>query len=395
MDAALRAQIAGGGGMKLKKVQTRDSSGVRGAGAIVGEEGAAASDATPAINNSQPDLKDIRSQLAGMFGGPPPPPKAASSEAAAPPAPPPAPPAPPPPPLAPPPLAPPALAPPPLAPPPLAPPAPPLPAAAGSSSTAVAVAAPPPVTTAEHTIPGIGATVPAASKRRPSSARRAASGLEQQQRWMQAANAAPAAEPAAAEPEPAEAATGSADAAAAAPAPVEAEARRKEEKEAAKAARKEAKQADKRAALQRRQSDMLQMLRSVPFVEVSIESAAAVGSDSHVEYSIRLAVPHDAFRKASHVVGRRYSEFAALHDALAKSWGRKVELPRLPAKRFTLGGLSERQVEERRRGLEEYLTQLVAILNWSLEQSLRDFFEVDGWLKERRPKVAAGGEPDE
>ena len=195
---------------------------------------------------------------------------------------------------------------------------------------------------------------------------------------------------------PAEAATGSADAAAAAaPAPVEAEARRKEEKEAAKAARKEAKQADKRAALQRRQSDMLQMLRSVPFVEVSIESAAAVGSDSHVEYSIRLAVPHDAFRKASHVVGRRYSEFAALHDALAKSWGRKVELPRLPAKRFTLGGLSERQVEERRRGLEEYLTQLVAILNWSLEQSLRDFFEVDGWLKERRPKVAAGGEPDE
>ena len=175
----------------------------------------------------------------------------------------------------------------------------------------------------------------------------------------------------------------------------EAAARRKEEKEAAKAARKEAKQADKRAALQRRQSDMLQMLRSVPFVEVSIESAAAVGSDSHVTYSIRLAVPHDAFRKASHVVGRRYSEFAALHDALAKSWGRKVELPRLPAKRFTLGGLSERQVEERRRGLEEYLTQLVAILNWSLEQSLRDFFEVDGWLKERRPKVAAGGEPDE
>ena len=45
--------------------------------------------------------------------------------------------------------------------------------------------------------------------------------------------------------------------------------------------------------------------------------------------------------------------------------------------------------------LEPYLTQLVAILNWSLEQSLRDFFEVDGWLKERRPKVAAGGEPDE
>ena len=218
------------------------------------------------------------------------------------------------------------------------------------------MAAPPPLTTAEHTIPD-GATVPATSKRRPSSARRAASGLEQQQRWMQAANAVP----------PrirrrragvAEAATGSADAAAAAPAPVEAEARRKEEKEAAKAARKEAKQADKRAALQRRQSDMLQMLRSVPFVEVSIESAAAVGSDSHVEYSIRLAVPHDAFRKASHVVGRRYSEFAALHDALAKSWGRKVELPRLPAKRFTLGGLSERQVEERRRGLEEYLTQL-------------------------------------
>ena len=100
MDAALRAQIAGGGGMKLKKVQTRDSSGVRGAGAILGEEGAAASDATPAINNSQPDLKDIRSQLAGMFGGPPPPPKAASSDAAAPPAPP----APPPPPLAPPPV---------------------------------------------------------------------------------------------------------------------------------------------------------------------------------------------------------------------------------------------------------------------------------------------------
>ena len=96
-------------------------------------------------------------------------------------------------------------------------------------------------------------------------------------------------------------------------------------------------------------------------------------------------MPKDAFKHATHTVLHRYSQFAKLHEALSKSWGERVSLPKLPAKRFSLlGGLSARQVEERREALETYLQELVRVLNWSVEPNLRSFLECDRWLRERR-----------
>ena len=118
----------------------------------------------------------------------------------------------------------------------------------------------------------------------------------------------------------------------------------------------------------------------------------AVGSESKetkVCYTIQLEVPRDVYRQASHSVSHRYSEFTALHEALSKAWGKQLSaesLPKLPKKGF--GRLSEKQVEERRLGLQAYLVQLTAVLNWAVEPHLRAFFEADAWLKERktRPK---------
>ena len=113
-----------------------------------------------------------------------------------------------------------------------------------------------------------------------------------------------------------------------------------------------------------------------------------LGSDAHTGYVVQLAVPRDTFAKAAHKVTHRYSEFAALHEALGRTWGRQVELPKLPAKRLSVfgGSLSEKQIEERRAKLEEYLQLLVQQLNWSQDASLRAFLECDKWAKERRPR---------
>ena len=64
----------------------------------------------------------------------------------------------------------------------------------------------------------------------------------------------------------------------------------------------------------------------------------------------------------------------------------QVELPKLPSKRPSVwgGSLSEKQVEERRLKLQEYLQLLVQLLNWSLDSAMRNFLECDKWVKERK-----------
>ena len=48
--------------------------------------------------------------------------------------------------------------------------------------------------------------------------------------------------------------------------------------------------------------------------------------------------------------------------------------------------MSEKQIEERRLQLEEYMQLLVVQLNWSVDDSLRSFLECDQWLKLRKAK---------
>ena len=66
-----------------------------------------------------------------------------------------------------------------------------------------------------------------------------------------------------------------------------------------------------------------------------------------------------------------------------------MELPKLPPKRLNWfnAAMSEKQIDERRLHLEEYLQQIVAQLNWSLDDSLRSFLECDEWLKPRKSKA--------
>ena len=162
-----------------------------------------------------------------------------------------------------------------------------------------------------------------------------------------------------------------------------------EAKQSEKAAKKEAKEEERREVLARRQQDALQMLRNIPFVECRVVGTTQ-GLDkgsSYTAYQIELAVPKDTFKEGAHSMLHRFSDFAALHEALTKAWGRHVDLPKLPAKKVTMMGLSPKQIEERRVGLEAYLAHMVTKLNWSVEPNIRAFFECDKWLKERRTRA--------
>ena len=208
-----------------------------------------------------------------------------------------------------------------------------------------------------------------------------------------------------------------------------------------------AKEAERQELLARRQHDALVMLRNIPFVECRIVEATTVreargerasrtaaphartrtfahsharthlcvhsatagarartdrarvhtvvwrlvrqGRGSYIAFHIELCVPKDEFKAASHSVHHRFSRFASMHEGIARSWGRHAALPALPAKKWQLGGLNARQVEERRASLEAYLQHLVRVLNWAVEPNLRTFFEADRWLKERRTRTRA------
>jgi len=53
------------------------------------------------------------------------------------------------------------------------------------------------------------------------------------------------------------------------------------------------------------------------------------------------------------------------------------------------GSLSEKELEARRLGLQDYLQLLLTTLNWFAEESLREFLQVEKHVQERRLKPAA------
>jgi hypothetical protein len=115
----------------------------------------------------------------------------------------------------------------------------------------------------------------------------------------------------------------------------------------------------------------------------------------HARAACARAASQDQFKASSHSVLHRYSRFVTLHEALTKEWGKRVELPALPPKQYTLGALSAAQTADRQRKLELYLTQLVTILNWAVEPNVRAFFEADRWVKERKTKPSSAASSPE
>ena len=149
---------------------------------------------------------------------------------------------------------------------------------------------------------------------------------------------------------------------------------------------RELKEQEREQANAQRQQTMLQLLKNIPWIEVSVTAALAIkeGKESYTAYEISLCVPKDAYKAASYTVQHRYSRFVQLHDALVKAWGRQVELPKLPPK-SGMFGLSRNQIDQRQAALHSYLKNLVTVLNWSVEP-IRTFFECDRWLRERKTR---------
>ena len=354
--------------------------------------------------------------------------------------------------LAPPPLAPPPLAPPPLAPPPLAPPSilapPPLPGASGGMAPSPSLS----TLSSPEVSPPLGVDAgKKREKRKSKSSKRlslnapgmAANGNEQQSRWVTAPKAADpcsssgagagssilAAEGASAngsktkrvsvvEPtDPTRRDREGSVASTVGDAPSDAssalvlerpsgsalvEAQRNEKAEV-----KRAKEEAARELLERRARDSLMMLRNIPIVQCAIvgampskmamPSASFEGSthskmamsSSYTVYQIELSVHKDEFKEAKHTVWHRYSDFVNLHHVLHKRWGNHAEFPKLPAKKMTMMGLSHKQIEERRKGLDAYLKELFEKLNWSIEPNIRAFIQADQWVHERRTRAVS------
>ena len=134
----------------------------------------------------------------------------------------------------------------------------------------------------------------------------------------------------------------------------------------------------------------MRALRDIPLLGVSVPSYESIGtgSDAHIAYNVHVSVPRDTYREAHHEVSHRFSEFAALYEAVSRRWSKQVELPKLPSKRPSMipGALSSRQLNRRREELETFVQQLVQTLNWTADESLREFLEVEVWLRERKSR---------
>uniref|UniRef100_A0A0N5AIJ2 Sorting nexin-27 n=1 Tax=Syphacia muris TaxID=451379 RepID=A0A0N5AIJ2_9BILA len=105
--------------------------------------------------------------------------------------------------------------------------------------------------------------------------------------------------------------------------------------------------------------------RSLPVTIPSYQTVSANGS-KFVVYNIHMA--------GRHLGSRRYSEFVHLHNALKREFI-DFDFPKLPHK--WPFGLSEQQLDSRRRGLEIYLEKICAVRVIADSETIQEFLMED------------------
>lgn len=103
------------------------------------------------------------------------------------------------------------------------------------------------------------------------------------------------------------------------------------------------------------------------FLEIDVSEATThgFGKKRYTDYAVNMRTNLPIFAKTSHTVRRRYSDFDWLRSELEKS--SKILVPALPAKALSRqlpwvseenGIFAEDFIEERRKGLEEFLNKV-------------------------------------
>uniref|UniRef100_A0A8D8RF75 Kinesin-like protein n=3 Tax=Cacopsylla melanoneura TaxID=428564 RepID=A0A8D8RF75_9HEMI len=83
-----------------------------------------------------------------------------------------------------------------------------------------------------------------------------------------------------------------------------------------------------------------------------------VGTQTHHEYEVRIAVGHERY-----TIMRRYNRFRELHEEMMHKYGEQVAALLFPPKKFSLLRRSEALARERRPQLESYLSRLLEVVS--------------------------------
>lgn len=120
-------------------------------------------------------------------------------------------------------------------------------------------------------------------------------------------------------------------------------------------------------------------------IEVTSPEIRGEGSKRYVEYTVKVQTTLPIFELSESIVHRRYSQFEWLHKELERS-SSKMAVPSLPEKAWSRqlpfrknnDSFQDDFIEERRRGLEEFINKVAAHPLAQNERALHFFlFEAD------------------
>lgn len=120
-------------------------------------------------------------------------------------------------------------------------------------------------------------------------------------------------------------------------------------------------------------------------VDVTTPEIRGEGSKRYVEYTVKVQTTLPIFELSESIVHRRYSQFEWLHKELERS-SAKMLVPSLPEKAWSRqlpfrknnDSFQDDFIEERRRGLEEFINKVAAHPLAQNERALHVFlFEPD------------------